>query len=488
LHPTGNQSYHWEIVSLLQQKHKKPAQRQRLIPYAVYMEQLLVKQKLLIDSPSPHCCTDNGMSYSTMRCGISVQQQMNRSVSTAMLKNVYVKIKTKHIPQLKKYIIHQRSATIVVALLIVLCSVTDCKKIGRILSSQVSSAKKVVPTNQNMVDIISVGSLLKEQFQNAQETTFGQHHAVRNFFRVTEMTDTDRECFTELTYDQLDDVMTFCNPKNSPTWMATRFREMIFRPKKNAGWMCAQKRPIDGLNHVLKQYKDGSMDLPKYLFIIDDDTYINMDSLTDMLLKNFSYEVPQVVAGCNFVFLRKESMTFPYGGFGSFISRASIQRLLQPINCTDTYARGQLSDPFSRLTCWRINQNNMGEKQFFTDGMSVSDLMYTFSSEQPFSKAASWPKDAGYCFHSDHALAYFFNMYHIAVPDGALAEGFRFNDDLRKKYKYVALHKSKFPHQEGECMNQYNNCTSADTLCHYIQPTQMVDLFQHKAEIPMSSQ
>jgi hypothetical protein len=442
------------------------------------MEQL--KQSCLPDRSSSHSCADSGSTKTVMRYGLFIQHQMNRSVyASAMIQNIYRKAKIKCIPELRKCALHRGITIIVIAAFIVLYLWTDGSEFGRILSSQ----QKVDLPNQHIVDIISVGSLLKEQFQNSQEATFGQHHAVRNFFRVTEMTDTDRECFTELTYDQLDDVMLFCNPKNATTWIAGRLRDRIFQPRKNAGWMCAQKRPIDGLNHVLKQYKDENLDLPKYLFIIDDDTYINMDVLIDMLLKDFSFEVTQVVAGCNFHFLRKESMTFPYGGFGSFISRASIQRLIQPINCTDTWRQGQQADPFSRLTCWRINQNNMGEKQFFTDGKSVSDLMYTFSSEQPFSKAASWPKDAGYCFHSDHALAYFFNMYHIAVPDSALAEGVRFTDSLRKKYKYVPLHESSFPQQQGECTNQHKNCTVSSILCHYAQPTQMVDLYQQSVQL-----
>jgi hypothetical protein len=61
---------------------------------------------------------------------------------------------------------------------------------------------------------------------------------------------------------------------------AYRFRTKVFNPKNNAGWMCAQKRPVDGLFNVLQNYKDGAMEAPQYLFIIDDDTYINMDSLT----------------------------------------------------------------------------------------------------------------------------------------------------------------------------------------------------------------
>jgi hypothetical protein len=415
-----------------------------------------------------------------MKFVVSIQHQMNRYVNAVTRQHWYRTMNTKYIPEfMNLYMRHRRFMMILVTILIACHSLTDWNEIRKTPSSP---AKMVDLSNQRMVDIISVGSLLKERYQNSQETTFGQHPSVRNFFRVTEMTDTDPECFTELTYDQLDDIISFCDPINATTWIAGRLRTMIFRPKKNAGWMCAQKRPIDGLNFVLNQYRDGALDIPKYLFIIDDDTYINMDSLIDKLLQNFTYESTQVVAGCSFNFLYKEAMTFPYGGFGSFISRASIQRLLQPINCTDTYRRGQLSDPFSRLSCWRINQNNMGEKQFFTDGMSVSDLMHTFSAEQPFAKAASWPRNAGYCFHSDHALAYFLNMYHIAVPDSALVGELCFSDRLRKQYRYVPLHRTKFPLQQGECTNQKENCTASNIICHYIKPNQMVDLFQQQSD------
>ena len=413
-----------------------------------------------------------------MTYGRPIQLHKNHSTNFIMIQYVYSRQTImKHIPELKKRVRQWRFTTIVVAVLFVILSFIDRKRSGKIKFGQDRIDSNVISENRQMVDIISVGSLLKEPFQNAQEKTFGQHQAVRNFFRVTEMTDTDRECFTELTYDQLDDIMNFCTPENpSASSIAKRFRRLLFVPKKNAGWMCAQKRPIDGLNHVLKQYKETNMELPKYLFIIDDDTFINMDALIDMLLKDFSYEVPHLVAGCSFYYFMHGSMPYPYGGFGSFISRASIQRLIQPIQCAD-----QSSDPFIRLACWRIKQNNMGEKHFFTDGMSVADLMHAFASRQPFSNATNWPNDAGYCFHSDHALAYFFNMYHIAVPDSALFDGFKFNDDLRDKYKYVGLHKSKFPYQEGECKNQYENCTVTNTVCHYIQPNQMLDLYREGA-------
>jgi hypothetical protein len=340
--------------------------------------------------------------------------------------------------------------------------------------NQENFVDSALPNTHAMVDIISVGSLLKEPFQQAQQRTFGGHVLVRNFFRVTERTDIDRECFTELTNDQIDEIENFCHKGQHVSKFAYKFRKMVFYPKKNAGWMCAQKRPIDGLYNVLQQYKHDAMELPQYLFIIDDDTYINMDSLSKILFKTFPAEIPNVVSGCVFDFFR--GFHFPYGGFGSFLSRAAIQRLLQPIYCNDRNAEGSIADPFTRYSCWRLSENLMGEKDIFTEGMSIADLMNVFSSSQPFADVRRWK--TGYCFHSDHALAYFFNFYHIAVPESELEANFRVTDSLRKKYMYKELTNNYESGRKGECRNEKDKCTADNPICHYIVPSQMDALYQ----------
>jgi hypothetical protein len=233
---------------------------------------------------------------------------------------------------------------------------------------------------------------------------------------------------------------------------------------------------------ALHQYQNNSLTIPKYLFIIDDDTYMNMDLIVDLLLKDFSFDEPHVVAGCNYIYLKAEKMTYPYGGFGTILSRASIQRLLHPINCTDARVTGEDMDPFSRLTCWRLEQNHMGEKQFFSNGMNILQLMHTFSSEQSFLNVPHWHEDAGYCFHSDHYLAYFMNMYHIAVPEREYMDGFRKNYDFRNKYAYTGLHSGGNEFVRGECYNLKQNCSIDNAICHYTQPTQMFDLFRKSLE------
>jgi hypothetical protein len=324
-----------------------------------------------------------------------------------------------------------------------------------------------------MIDIISVGSLLKTSFQDAQQRTFGSHAAVRNFFRVTEASDSDQECFMKLASDELEEIISFCSEANEEeSAVETQFRKMLFRPKKHTGWMCAQKRPIDGLYYVLTQYKSG-MKIPEYLAIIDDDTYINMDSVTDILIKEFPAHIPQLAAGCNFDYLTKISFSFPYGGFGSFISKAAIERLLRPIDCSATEA-----DAFTRLACWRLSANHMGEERFFQDGMSVIDLMHRFATDQPFGDVANWK--SGYCMHSDHALAYFMNFYHIAVPDAELERASKPSDTLRKTYSFTALTDERYPGRQGECANEKEECTIDNHICHYILPDQMEKLYRDK--------
>jgi len=248
------------------------------------------------------------------------------------------------------------------------------------------------------VDIISVGSVLKEAFQDGQQLAFGSHQVVRDFYRITEMSDSDRNCFNDLTMDQIDDIIQFCGDTEGQSSISTMFREILFTPKKHAGWICAQKRPIDGLYQVVQKYRNNEKTIPDYLFIIDDDTYLNMDSITQVLRVQYPPTAHNLLAGCNFDFLNSRNFfTFPYGGFGSFIPKVSIERMLKPVRCLKNFKDDEQTDPFQRLACWRLERNEVGEQRFFKNGMSVVDLMYEYASQQPFADVANWK--SGYCFH-----------------------------------------------------------------------------------------
>ena len=82
-------------------------------------------------------------------------------------------------------------------------------------------------------------------------------------------------------------------------------------------------------------------------------------------------------------------------------------------------------------------------------------------------------------FLSDHALAYFLNFYHIAVPDEQLQNiEFTANDEYRKKYKYQGLTKELGRGREGECSNERDRCKHDNLVCHYIEPTKMESLWK----------
>lgn len=322
-----------------------------------------------------------------------------------------------------------------------------------------------------VIDIISIGSLLKQEYQDAQVRTFGQHPSIRDFYRVTEKNDTDSACFTSLTTDQLDYIIDFCANTKDESYISSTLRKRLFEPKKHTGWMCAQKRPLDGLHQVLQRYKNNVTTIPDYLFIIDDDSYLNMDALTADLLHYHPVDKPFAVAGCNFNFLKSSGITFPYGGFGTYLTKAAIQRLIKPFYCDGR-------DDHSTLGCWRLNFNAIGEKQFFTEGMSVADLMQTYAAKLPFTDVESWT-DTGYCFHSDHALAFFINFYHIPVADGTLALYRKPRDKIRRRNSFVALGGGN----GTECLNEKELCSYQHRICHYITPRHMDELYaqQHQA-------
>lgn len=368
------------------------------------------------------------------------------------------------------------------ALLLSLLNLADVLVIDHRKRVRTGKGRKLYATQQEQhptvqeqgptIDVVSIGSLLKQEYQDAQERTFGSAAVVRNFFRITERNDTDSTCFTELTSDQLDRVIDFCSQTDHQSFISQTIRERLFQPKKHTGWMCAQKRPLDGLYQVLQRYMRGEETIPDYLIISDDDTFLNLDRLTPDLLNNYPTNHSHAVAGCNFNFLKHSGITFPYGGFGTFLTKAAIARLIQPFYCDGR-------DEHSKLACWRLKINALGEKQFYVEGMSVLDLMQAYGAQLKFTDVETWT-DTGYCLHSDHALAYFINFYHITVPQGTVAQHETPTDKIRREYGFVGFAGEK------ECQHERDHCSAENRICHYTTPEQMDQLFaeqQHKKQV-----
>ena len=114
------------------------------------------------------------------------------------------------------------------------------------------------------IDIISIGTILKSELQLAQHETFGSHPTIRNFYRITELNDTNYKCSTDLTESQFQLVQKICTRKAPNTEYTSKILKLLHHDNgkssfhaRNIGWLCAQKRPTDGLYNVLHPYQSS---------------------------------------------------------------------------------------------------------------------------------------------------------------------------------------------------------------------------------------
>ena len=324
------------------------------------------------------------------------------------------------------------------------------------------------------VDILSVGSVTMLDLLHLQQETFASHISVRNFFNVTEVDDADPDCSKYLTLEDVMMVSKFCRTRPtvdlSPIFRHMRgkyAREQWLQKKANPmGWLCAIVRPYSGLMKVYQHYKVSKEMLPDYLIIIDDDTYYNMEQFQQNFeMMNSSEEL--YYAGC----LVRDPIhminnTFPFGGYGSILSKGSIHNLMNPINCD--HPPQSIKD---HSLCTRLNENNVEEKQYFKSGMNLIELMYYYTSTNRYRDVKDWnildESKHGFCMHSDWVIGYFANYYfvskHVADPFYANVphsriEAYKGSEIYRKGTGFCAS-ATRDPTAEG-------NCPPGSEICH----------------------
>jgi len=315
-----------------------------------------------------------------------------------------------------------------------------------------------------IVDILSIGSQRRKELQRMQINTFGTHKTVRNFFVADEFVDDDPNCNQALDVEDTFEISNFCVQKewkDESQWlMRLMTRHYITRERLEAnpnpvGWMCAQARPLFSLFKLQKRYHREP--LPDYLIVMDDDTYFNMNKFQ----RHFTLEGasrPRAIAGCRIKF----HITFsgPYGGFGLILSRAMLQDLMQPIDCSTNYTTDS--------TCGRIEMNRIGEYDVFQDMVSGSlvELMKRYAERSAFRDHKKWA--AGYCLHSDWATGYLISLYGRALGT--------YNSHPRMRSVYnMRFNFDKSP--SNICRFEGEKCTSKSEACHYAQSDIMSSIF-----------
>lgn len=384
-------------------------------------------------------------------------------------------------------------------------AVDDVKEVEKVAPTVVATSEK-----RPVIDLLSVGSLVRPDYQDAQEQTMGYHKAVRDFYRVNELNDTEVNCHSNLTTSTVGQFVDFCDAQTEfPTMV--KFKEIFAKgcnkkwltQKSNpGGWLCAQKRPLDGVYGVLSKYKarfssysDGV--LPDYFIIMDDDTYVNLDTVPAYAMVEYPIDVPHVVAGC---LMRRDiaqqNFTSPFGGYSSILSKAAVYNFIRPIYCdqSDQSAVNQdtlkqqgwdhaQNDGFVQRACWRLERNEIGEKKYFQQGMSVAELMHAYSAGQKYTDPQNWHQP-GFCMHSDVALAYFINFYNIPIHSGDPTFLTVEEDRYRGFNGSILYYGKKQPGQEihtsrDECKHGSDeDCPLEANFCHHITAKFMLEFHQ----------
>ena len=315
----------------------------------------------------------------------------------------------------------------------------------------------------------------------AQRKTWAKH--TRYFIELTEHNDTIQNCPSKINIPNYLQTCKRHNGADSYFMKSVRSRmdwtEKELSTNKNPeGWLCAQRRPLVGLGNVGTKYrkeierKDADLDdinrkvLPDYLFLVDDDTYININ-LFQSYIQDINPSVPMVYSGCLLERTRHtqknkaKTWYVPYGGYGLIFSRGSLERLFHPLHCNpqDNIKPTLLEDndmtlqQFETLACHRILHDNLlDEKKLYRQGMSISDIALELS------------KRNSYCMHSDWMTMYIINYYYLSnlVPQESFNRIHPYKDNYECRYKSVEL------------------CDESSHICHYQTPDSMLNLMRMK--------
>ncbi|KAL3822145.1 hypothetical protein ACHAXA_011690 [Cyclostephanos tholiformis] len=324
--------------------------------------------------------------------------------------------------------------------------------------------------------------MTRPEYLAAQIDTWASHVDVRNYWGFTELDDYDPNCSnssiitTRNSREYVDAIVRDCR---SPSLWRTnvddhddyyddggfeKFQELRTinygrasgkgTNERDPGWFCAQRRHGRALGWLRSIYLDTSssmsMSLPDLLLVVDDDTSLDIEKVKHLMRSSSNDDAssPHVGATCTF---RAGYIDFAFGGYGTFLNRASIERMTTPIHCDDDDASSSSSSSSSssayvESVCANLKRNRVGERDSFRDGDTIFDVFYRYSARTDF------------CMHSDWAFGYMISLY---SGGGGIHQLWR---------------------PGGKCGDV--SCTLESVACHNHGPDEMLDF--HRSRNPVS--
>lgn len=292
------------------------------------------------------------------------------------------------------------------------------------VKSQAESPKDSQFASPFTLDFLSIGSHSRIEYLETQQFIYSSSQGVRRFFNVTEVDDFDPSCPTTLTEADTRDIKGFCtetrrmeDPIESEgnDYVFQNFSRYFFPPamvknyKDKAAWLCAQQRPLAGMQKVVRSYQQTSEEVeeafPDYLVILDDDTYIDVSSLRSLIQR---YEIQHQVSskdrvalsGCKF----RRPLSFAHGGFGLILSRGALLALNDPMRVSSDATVQAVLRP------WK---NSSGVP---FEGSSLLDAVTMIAKQNSFVAHRQWTFP-GFCMHSDWVWGYMTQLSGITEID-----------------------------------------------------------------------
>ncbi|GFH44532.1 hypothetical protein CTEN210_01006 [Chaetoceros tenuissimus] len=190
------------------------------------------------------------------------------------------------------------------------------------------------------------------------------------------------------------------------------------------GWICAQKRFHSAFVKYMAMLEKNEDLIPDYLMIMDEDTYINVHDLEQYLMidemnnnQTDSYvppkETPVMFAGCRVRAPGHQiQFTFPFGGWGIYLSKGLLKKWLTPIDCDKNDEKIKESDQHELCRRYTTSFTNnatdttnvtIGEGKYFLNGMNLNQVFTRYIQEQEY-----------YCLHADWFFGYIANHLNMS--------------------------------------------------------------------------
>jgi len=293
------------------------------------------------------------------------------------------------------------------------------------------------------------------------------------------------------------------------------------------------RRFASGLGKLANLYKtqhDNNHDinnkndiLPDYLILTDADTYVNLEHITEAMLRqphqresqgllhqddlnSFipTHHTPIVFAGCRVRLpIHMVNFTFPFGGFGTFFSKGALKRLIHPLYCNDstshngnhnhnwTKNKNSNNDNNAKKSLEQYETNAcqmlttpgktlLDEHKFYEPGRNLAEIMWALAKDE----AASG------CLHSDWMMGYMINYYHLSrhVVHHENNQHTRagWNDARQTSNVISRLHafmsSEIYKQNEGNCKHDSGSksCHFNATICHRMNAAELTKM--HSAQ------